>query len=195
MSSTILTRPLSVRAVLLGEGEDDARALADALDGHDPGRVLSGALRRLSQGGRAAAVDQTAAAVQGLLDLDLGELIVNGWRKHADLRAAAARTATVPGSREVIELAAHRIVATQDLSVDLLVGETPVATLQLELRVEFLVQALIATLQQGRLTSWRPGSCLVTVTLAAEGQRLLSRRERLDLPMVIRAGNDAPTLR
>jgi hypothetical protein len=86
-------------------------------------------------------------------------------------------------------------VTTQDRSVDLLLDETPVATLQLQLRVEFLVQALVATVQQGRLSSWRPGSCAVTVTLAAEGQRLISRRERLDLPMVIRAGNDAPALR
>jgi hypothetical protein len=194
MSSTILTKPLSVGALLLAEGQDSTRVLADALAEQDPGRVLSGALRQLSDAGRAAVVDETAAAINGLLDLDLGELIVTGWRKHADLRAAAARTAAAPGATEVVELAAHRIVATQDLSVDLLVEEVRVASLQLGLRVEFLVRALVATVQQGRLTAWRPGSCLVTVTLAAEGQRLLSRSEQLDLPMVIRAGNDAPAL-
>ena len=194
MTATMLTQPVTARTFLLGEGQDSMQALAHAIDEQGPGSFLGAALRGLSQAGRSAVGEEAAAALHGLLDLDLGDLVLAGWRKHADLRAAARRTAAVPGSAEVVELATHRVTSTHTPSVDLLVDGARVTTLHFELVMEFLVKALVATVRQGRLMAFRVGSCDVTASLALEGSRLLTRRERLQLPQVIRLGEGIPML-
>lgn len=194
MTSTMLTQPVTARTFLLGEGQDSMQALAHALNDQRLGSFLGDALQGLSQAGRAAVSEEAAAAVHGLLDLDLGGLVVAGWRKHADLRAAARRTAAAPGSAEVVELATHRVTSTHTPSVDLLVDGARVTTLHFELGVEFLVKALVGTVRDRRLVAFRVGSCDVTATLALEGSRLLTRREQLQLPLVIRLGEGIPLL-
>jgi hypothetical protein len=48
--------------------------------------------------------------------------------------------------------------------------------------------------RHGRLVALRAGSCVVTATLAAEGQQLVRCREQLDLPRIIHHDDDAPLL-
>jgi hypothetical protein len=68
--------------------------------------------KKLSGAGRKAANDQVAAVAHGLLDLDLGGLVIAAWGKWADLTAAAKRTFATQDSSEVVELAVHTITST-----------------------------------------------------------------------------------
>jgi hypothetical protein len=108
-------------SALFGEDQDTEQALAQAL--HDYGVLgpKSTTLDLVSEAGREAAADQVAVVAHGLLDLDLGELMVAGWRRQGQLAAAAERTAANPGSSEVVELATHRISSAHHPSVELLV--------------------------------------------------------------------------
>ena len=75
-----------------------------------------------------------------LLDLDLGDLVIAGWRKQGQLAAAAERTAANPGSSEVVELATHRVSSVHHPFVELLVNDAHVATVTFDLDIEFVDQ-------------------------------------------------------
>jgi hypothetical protein len=178
-------QPLTASAFLFDD-EDTGPALARALDEHGVLDSLDTALGLVAQTTREAAGDQVAAVADGVLGLDLGDLVVAGWRKQGQLAAAAERTAANPGTSELVELATHRISSVHHPYVELLVNDVRVATVNFELDLEFEVKALVATVRDGHLVSLHSGDCDLAATLTAEGVRLASRRRHFDLPLVVR---------
>ena len=181
-----IAQPSTASAFLFGGDQDAEQALAQALDEHGVLSSTGTALELVSQAGRKAAGRQVAVVANGLLDLDLGDLVVAGWRKQHQLAAAAERTAANPGSSEVVELATPRISTAHHPSVELLVNDVHVATVTFDLEVEFVVKALVVTVRDGHVVSLHTGSCDLAATLAAEGVQLASRRGHLELPLVVR---------
>jgi hypothetical protein len=186
MTTAIATHPFTVSAFLFGEDQDTEQALTQALHEHGVLGSMDTTLELVSEAGREAAADQVAVVAHGLLDLDLGELVVAGWRKQGQLAAAAERTAANPGSSEVVELATHRIGSAHHPSVELLVNDVHVATVTFDLAVEFVIKALVVTVRDGHVVSLHTGACDLAATLAAEGIQLASRRAHLELPLVVR---------
>jgi hypothetical protein len=186
MTTAIAAQPSTVSALLFGEDQDTQQALAQALHDHGILGSMDTTLQLVSEAGREAAAGQVAVVANGLLDLDLGELVVAGWRKQGQLAAAAERTAANPGSSEVVELATHRMRSAHHPSVELLVNDVHVATVAFDLEVELVVQALVVTVRDGQVVSLHTGSCDLAATLAAEGVQLASRRGHLELPLVVR---------
>jgi hypothetical protein len=193
------TGPLTAARFLFDEDQDTGQALARALSDNRALGSLDSALRRLPQAGQRAAQNQVAATAHGLLDLDLGDMVVAGWRKQGELAAAAQRTAARPGSSEVVALASHRISSTHRPFVDVIFDDVQVARINFQLDIEFLVRALVATVRDGHVVGFESGSCEVTATLAAEGVQLATRRAHLDPPALVqppllfrRGGGAAP---
>jgi hypothetical protein len=178
-------QPLTASAFLF-EDEDTGRALARTLDQHGVLGSLDTALGLVAQTTREAAGDQVAAVADSVLDLDLGDLVVAGWRKQGQLAAAAERTAANPGTSELVELATHRVSSVHHPYVELLVNDVRVTTVNFELDLEFEIKALVATVRDGHLVSLHSGDCDLSATLTAEGIRLASRRQQFSLPVVVR---------
>jgi hypothetical protein len=190
MTAVTPTQPLTTAVLLFGEGQDAGQALAQLLDDSGVLGSLSGVLGQLTQAGLEATDSQVATVAQQLLELDLGDLAVEGWRKHAALSRAAERTKANAGSSEVVELAAHRISSVHKPTVELLLNEAHIATIGFEMRVEFLVQALVATVRHGHIVALGAGACDLTATLAVEGMQLATKQVHLDVPPLIRLPQD-----
>jgi hypothetical protein len=182
MTTGAAAEPWTVRSVLFGDAGDDPTApLAGSLEAAGVGGAalrhlggLSGAARR--------EVDRQVAVVAGrLLDLDVVDLLVGGWRKHAALVAAARRTLAAPGGEEVVDLVSHRIRSTHRPDVAVLVDGVRVAKVDFELTVVFEVGALVAVVRAGRLVALRGGRCGLGATLTAEGVLLVRQHQRFDL--------------
>jgi len=178
-------QPLTASAFLF-DGQDTGRALARALDEHGVLGSLDTALGLVAQTTREAAGDQVAAVADGVLALDLGDLVVAGWRKQGQLAAAAERTAANPGTSELVELVTHRVSSIHHPYVELLVNDVRVTTVNFELDLEFEVKALVATVRAGHLVSLHSGDCDLSATLTAEDIRLASRRQQFSLPVLVR---------
>jgi hypothetical protein len=186
MTAAIPAQPLTTGDLLFGENQDTAQALAQALHEHGVLGSLDTALQLASEAGRQAVDSQVAVVANGLLDLDLGDLVVAGWRKQGELAAAAERTAANPGSPEVVQLATHRVRSVHRPFVELLVNDVHAATVTFDLEIEFVVKALVVTVRDGHVVSLNSGACDVAASLAAEGIRLASRRAHFELPLVVR---------
>jgi hypothetical protein len=178
-------QPLTASAFLFDD-EDTGRALARALNQHGVLGSLDTALGLVAQTTRDAAGDQVAAVADGVLALDLGDLVIAGWRKQGQLAAAAERTAANPGTSELVELATHRVSSVHHPYVELFVNEKRVTTVDFDLDLEFEIKALVATVRAGHLVSLHSGDCDLSATLTAKGVRLASRRQQFSLPVVVR---------
>ncbi|MBD0293541.1 MAG: hypothetical protein ICV70_08215, partial [Jiangellaceae bacterium] len=132
------------------------------------------------------AVDHEIATVtDGLLDLDVGDILVSGWRKYAALSKAAKSTLTAPDSEEVVALATHKITFTHRPHIDLFVNDAKVNTLEFELILAFDLSGVLAVVKSGKLVALRAGKCVLTATLSLEKGQLARRQGHIDLPLVV----------
>jgi hypothetical protein len=177
-------RPRTATELLFGPGEDAAGALAERMARAGADGNLGTDLEHLPEAARAAAVREVAGQAAGLLEVNLADVLVAGWREHHELAAAAQRTLAVPGSTELVSLATHQISTEQRPYVTVLVDGHRVATVELGLSLTLVVTALLAGISAGRLVALHTGRCDVTAALAIQGSDLLTRQAHFDLPGV-----------
>ncbi|MGH8905585.1 MAG: hypothetical protein ACRD0K_03495 [Egibacteraceae bacterium] len=197
MNAAAGSSPLTARWVLFDDDDVEGAAaiLADSLGQGDVTGAARGVLDGFSSVTRQAADRELARVAAGVADLDIVDVIIGGWRKHAALTAAARRSVAVPGGPEVVDLATHRITSVHQPHVDLLFDGVRVATVDFELSLDFVVRGLVATVRDGRLVALDSGRCDVTATLAVEGVEIAKRQRHLDLRLVeVRLGQGVPLL-
>jgi hypothetical protein len=184
MMPAVPARPHTALTVLFGPG-NAAKALDHAIASADADGNLGYALEHLPAEARTAAVHEVTTAAAGLLDVNLADVLITGWREHQDLTAAARRTVAAPGSSELVDLAEHRITSSQEPYVSVLVDGHQVATLRLSLTIVFDVSAMMARISAGRLAALHSGDCDITVTLAIDEAEVATRQTHLELPGII----------
>jgi hypothetical protein len=146
---------------------------------------LGRALESLPPPARAIAVQEVRAAVAGLLNINLVDLLLEGWRQYRDLTSAAQRTLASPGSSEVVRLATHRVTAEQQPQVSVLVNGHQAATIRFRVSMVLDISALLATIKAGLLVTVHAGRCDISVTLAIDGIDVAAKQARLELPGAI----------
>jgi hypothetical protein len=189
-----IVQSMTMRQTLFGDGADGQESLARAVDKAGVVQALGGTLSRLSSAGRSAVATELAQVVGGLLDLDLVDVLLAGWRKHSALMDAAHRSIDNPDAREVVDLATHSMTSVHRPSVDLLIEDVHIATVHLELGVEAKVHGLAATVQAGRLIDLHGGRTLLSAALTCEGIAVARGTGEVDLELVAELGEGLPLL-
>jgi len=176
----------TARGVLFGDGVGDAaRELSRALSESDAALIAGQQLRHLSRSAAQAVDEEVGAVAADLLDIDLGDALVLGWRKYTALLEAARRTLASPSSEEVVELATHRVTSDFHPGIDLVIDGIRVNTFELHLALVFDLTGVSAVVRTGHLVAVRGGDCLVTATLTLEGARLAETRRSVDVAAVL----------
>jgi hypothetical protein len=185
MTTTLVVpaQPHSALELLFGPAGDGASP--PAVLPAEVSESLARALAGIPAAAREAAIGKVRDAAAGMLDMDVIDLLVSGWRQYHDLTSAARRTLAEPGSSEMVSLITHRVTASQQPSIRVLVDGRPVATIRLSVALIFDVTALLAEISAGLLTGVRAGRCEITATLAIDGTEVASSQARLDLPGAI----------
>jgi len=184
---------VTVRAVLFGDSDPGAAVAATPAWG----TVLSGlggVLLTLSPPGQAQLVAEVSRAIGGLVNLDVVEVLVGGWRKHRALHAAAERTKPSPGGTEQVALTSHQITTTHRPYLDINVNGKKRATVHFDLGLTLVVDTMIGTVHHARLVAVQGGRCTVTAGLGCEGVPLASRQVVLDPHLVLRLADGIPLL-
>ena len=199
MTSATTQAGLTVRTFLLGSGsEDDTTKIRQLLSEHDVVSRCGRDLTRLTQQGREAAEEQLASATAGLLDLDLGDLLIYGWRTRERLVKAARETRQIPGRRDVVQLGTHRITLAHNPTVELLVDGVKVHTFRFQLTVIFDIDVAALVIRDGLLTALKAGDGAATCTLALEMPggdiELVNQQRKIDLHLIINVGHGIPLL-
>ena len=172
MTTHLVTQPLTVRAVLFGgTAEYAAAALTQRLDRagvRDATRRATGGLSRVAQ---QEVQSQITSLANQVLAADVVDLIAAGWRKHRELTIAAKSTVAAPDKTMFVDLYSHRITSTRDWTVDIIVAEIPVASIDFTLTVTFDIEPIFAIVRFGRLVGLRGGQCVVHAALDVQHDR------------------------
>jgi hypothetical protein len=184
---------LSVNAVLFGDTEPaDALNRSRGWSGVVTG--LGAVVGALSSGSASVLQRELSSSVANLLTMDVGDVLVGGWRTHRALTAAAQATAASPGSTEVVQLAQHQITTTHRPYLEISLNGARVATVHCDLNLVFDVDVATGTVRDGRLVDIQTGRCVVTAALGCEGHQLASRRVAIDLKATVHLGQGVPLL-
>jgi hypothetical protein len=195
--STTATAPtvsavLSPRLLLAGEPVEAADRLAGELQRNGVARTAFGQTRRLSSAAAGLVDREIGAVLSGLLELDLGDVLLAGWRGHRALVAAGQRTAADPAGREVVDLASHRVRWASRPAVDLVLDGVRLATLEFALDVEFVLVGVAAVVWRGYLVAAQGGDCTVTGQLSFADVPLLRNSWRVDVAWLVRLDPAVP---
>ena len=186
MSINAVIRPLTARAVLFpDDGPGETGGLSSALDATGVARAGLARVARIPAAALGTVESEVGTVAGDLLDLDIGDAVVLGWRRYTALTAAAARTLAARGTEEVVALATHRVSSTYTPSVDVLVDEVKVNTLEFALSLQFEIRGLSAVVRGGDLVALRGGDCLLTARLTLEGAQLAHKERPVDLSVVV----------
>ncbi len=194
---TTITAPTeqTVTAGSLLFGTPDAGAAVDSLLSRQALLEAVADAHRLSANVHDALQHEVTEATGNLLQLDVVDLLVRAWSKHAELVAAARRTAQAPGTSEVVQLATHRVTSVHHPYIDLVVDEVRIGRIHLELNLLFILRGVLAVVAYGDLVAIRCGNCTASAALSIEGLPVASREATFDLRGKVTLGQGVPLLR
>jgi hypothetical protein len=109
--------------------------------------------------GRRMLLEGLSSVVESLLDVDLGEAALAGWKIHDRLLEAARATRSTPGVTEIVDLASHDVRSTWRPKIEVLLGSAQVARLTLELTITLRMVSVTAVVRAGKLTRIGGGRC------------------------------------
>lgn len=191
----LVQAPLSADALLFGSAAETVESLADAIDEFGTTRTALRSVRRLSNSAVAVVDREIGTVTDGLLNLDLGDVLLSAWQKYAKLTDAAHRTLAISGSEEIVPLVAHTVRSTYSPHVDLFANGVRIHSFKFELKIVFELTALQAVVRAGTLTALRGGECVVTATLSLDGIQLAKKARPVDLELMVRLHPPRPLIR
>ena len=199
MTTATAQAGLTARVLMLGGNTDPAlNKLRRALSDHGVLSKVGGELAHLTPQAREAANETLASVTAELLDFDLGDALIYGWRTHDRLVHAAEETLRVPGRQEVVQLASHQVSWSKQPAVDLLIDGVRVHTFRFQLTLLIDIEVAAAVVQGGKLVAIKSGDGTVAGTLALEMPggdiTLLQTERKIDLHLIVRLGGGVPLL-
>lgn len=129
---------------------------------------------------------ELADETDGFMSTRLAAVVAAGWTTCDAFENAARSTRDDPGAAEVVALVPHRIAASQRPSIDLYLGGTRLAALEIELEIAVTIAGMIAVVKEARLAEVRAGNCTVSGSLSVQGNVLLTRHYEFDLQGALR---------
>jgi hypothetical protein len=191
MTSTMNATGLTARTFLFAsESEDQTIALRRTFVDHGATSAFAREFNYLSDAAHQAVGDALCSATGSLLEVDLGDLVVAGWRIHQHLVNAAQETLRVPGKEEVVQLGSHQITSTHHPTVDVLVDGVRVHTFRFRLTIVIDVEIAAVIVRAGEIVGLKAGDTLITGTFTLEDPRgdiqLIRRQGNVDLNRTIR---------
>lgn len=182
----IVQAPLSADALLFGSAAETVDAVGDAINQLGITRTALRSVRRLSPSAIAVVDREIGTITGGLLNLDLGDVLLSAWRKYTKLTDAARRTLVISGSEEIVPLARHTVRSAYSPHVDLIASGVRIHSFKFELGIVFELTALQAIVRAGTLTALRGGECVVTARLSLDGIQLAHKDRSVDLELMVR---------
>jgi hypothetical protein len=125
-----------------------------------------------------------------VLDLNVIDLLISGWRRHAEIRNQMRITALDPTRTALVHVAEHTIESTHTPSLEVRVEGRPLATLTLPVEMAFDIEAVSLLIRGGEIREVRPGRIMARGTVKLESSVILQRDlARIEFPGTLVIGS------
>jgi hypothetical protein len=179
--------PLTALSIVDAAGTDVARRLAAIGALNESSTELIGVRSSLWSG----AQDELAQMARGVLNFDLGPVLVAGLLKIKEL-IEAGRTTHGTLESVVVDLAGHQLSLARHPSVDVVLMDQVVASVPFALQVDLNVKALAGTVRNALLVGLTSGAVEAVVTFGACGAELATARRTFDPHVHVSLANGLP---
>ena len=153
-----MSNDVKLRAPIEVTGDDVEKALfVQSLDEPAAARVLD----RL----RGAAAERAAEELNHALDIDIFEVLAQGWAKVPAVRNAVQLSAMTQGPPELVNLDQHDIASTSRVVLDSSVAQSALPPLELKLEIVAGVQGATLAAREGRIELVALGDASITARL------------------------------
>jgi hypothetical protein len=132
----------------------------------------------MADGGLMSSVETfrtVAARIAELLRLDLGVILVGGWKKMAELRGYTDRSKYGPDETVLVEITRHTVTSTHKPSLEVLVDGVKIDTLPFELKLTLTLDGAVLTIRDGKILAVSPGKCTAGGEMTLEGYEIFKR--------------------
>jgi hypothetical protein len=180
--------PPTVAGVLFGTTDEGRRVLQEELIVEDEltARVRSAATSIMPKGAAALVRRQVIDAALEVLDIPFSDVLTAAWSRYSELMQAADLTRADPGRREDVVLAEHTVTSAHHPHVDILVDDTLVASIRLQVDLTCTIQALTVAVERAAIVEVGSGTAHVELTVGIGDQPLWTRQHDFDVPAVVR---------
>jgi hypothetical protein len=177
----------TVAAVLFGTSEEGRRVLHDELLAEDElaGKVRAAATSVVPKGAVALIRRQVADAALEVLDIPFSDVLTGAWSRYSELMQAAQLTRADPGRREDVVLAEHTVTSEHHPRVDVLVDDTLVASIHLQVELACTVRALTVAVERGAIVEVGSGSAHLELSVGTDEVPLWTREHEFDVTTVV----------
>jgi hypothetical protein len=169
---TLTTYPGTADLLLYADATEAARELAQAVADH---RVLDELTRQVQAPPGELLSKAAEAGVQLLGGIDVGSVLLGGWAKYRNLRAAARKTLDNPGTGQMVPLAEHEIVSHHEPYVEVRVNGQPVGRVTFGVDLILHLTLVQASVRAGRLMRLTGGDCTAAIACAIQGVEVARR--------------------
>src|SRR5262245_43637582 len=150
---------------------------AESLRALQDGPAFSRIVRSLPAGGglsgSGAAFAAIAARIPHLLRLDLGVILVGGWKKIQELRRYTDAKKYKPEETILVEITKHTVTSKHTPTLDIMFDDVKVDTVPFELILTATLDGALLHIRAGKILAVSPGQCKASVELKCEGYSVL----------------------
>ena len=134
--------------------------------------------RLVGQGGLMNSADvlrTIGGGIADLLRLDVGVILIGGWKKMAEIRRYTDREKYGPDETVVVELTRHTVTSTHKPILDVVVDGVKMDTVPFDLKLTMTLDGALVTIRDGKILAVSPGACKAGGELKCEGYTILKR--------------------
>jgi hypothetical protein len=132
-----------------------------------------------------------------VLDVNVIDVLVSGWKKHDEVRGQLRATTLDPTRTALVHLAEHTLESTHTPAIEVRAQGRAIATVSFTIEVAFEVGAVELTIRGGAVREIRPGEIKASGTVKLEHSEILKRELaplRLPGKIVLPGGAAQPQL-
>ncbi|MEU7827589.1 hypothetical protein [Nonomuraea sp. NPDC049129] len=166
MTAAFTTHPSTADLLLYVDPDRAAEELSRAVDNR---QVLDEIRQQVRIPSGELAHKAGEAGAELLQGIDLGSVLLNGWAKYRDLRAAARKTLDNPGTGQVVPLAEHEVVSHHEPYVEVQVNGQPMGRVTFGVDLILHVTMMQAGVRAGRLMLLTGGDCTAAIACTIQG--------------------------
>ena len=120
--------------------------------------------------------ERLGARVLDLLDINVVDVLVGGWKAHQDVHRELGRTATDPSRTAMVGLTHHTIDSTHTPAIELRAQGRKVLEVSFPVELTLEIDAVRLTIRGGAIREIHPGEVKVRGTMKLENTVVLERQ-------------------
>ena len=175
-----------------------AKAAADGAtrakdDGHAPALSIKETLTDLPEAMADGVSSEVMKNLEGVLDVDLADIVLEGWGKYKELVQYRDRTRYPPDQTILLPLAHHEIRSVHKPYVDVMLDDKPIGRVTFTVDLRLLFDGVVLVIRDGTIWEVKAGTCEGRGALSCGAIELINRRiVKFELPGRVKLPNGYP---